>query len=127
MISKIRLPPGKPVYWIHEPRGLSHLTQLRVGLSKSNFRKSKHNFKDTTNPMCPTNDGIEDTEHFLLLCPCFDLKRQNFLVGIYALIRPLEYVNLKNEALSQLLLYDDDDFRNSLNRHILRAYARYYP
>ena len=40
---------------------LSYLTQLRVGLSKLNFHKFKHNFRDTINPMCPTNDGIEDT------------------------------------------------------------------
>ena len=64
-------------------------------------------------------DGIDDTEHFLLLYPCFDLQRQNLLAGIYALIRPLGYVNLKNEALLKLLLYGDDDFPNSLNRHIL--------
>ena len=60
--------------------------------------------------MCPTNDGIEDTEHFLLLCPCFDLRGQNLLAGIYVLLRPLGYVNLKNDALLQLSLYGNDDF-----------------
>ena len=44
------------------------LSQLRVGLSKLNFHKFKHNFRDRINPMCPSNDGIEDTEHCLLLC-----------------------------------------------------------
>ena len=95
MQMKIRL-PGKPVHGIHDRKDLSYLTQLRVGLSKLNFHKFKDNFKDTMNPMCPTNDGIEDTEHFLFLCPCFDLQRQNLLAGIYAL---LGYVNLKNDAL----------------------------
>ena len=62
-------------------------------------------------------------------CPCicslqeipynFDLQRQNLLAGIYALLRPLGYVNLKNDALLQLLWYGDDDFPDSLNRHIL--------
>ena len=119
MLSKIR-PPGKPVYGIHDPKGLSYLTQLRVGLSKLNYHKFKHNFKDTTNPMCPTNDGIEDTEHFLLLCPCFDVQRQDLLAGIYALVRPLGYVNLANEDLLQLLLYGHKDFPNLLNRDILK-------
>ena len=118
ILSKIH-PPGKPVCGIHDPKGLSYLTQLRVGLSKLNFHKFKHNFKDTTNPMCPTNDGIEDTEHFLLLCPCFDVQRRDLLAGIYALIRPLGYVNLANEALLQLLLYGNKDFPISLNRQIL--------
>ena len=118
MLLKIR-PHGKPIYGIHDPKGLSYLTQLRVGLSKLNFHKFKHNFKDTTKPMCLTNDGIEDTEHVLLLCPCFDLQRKNLLAGIYALLRPLGNVNLRNDAPLQLLLYGDDDFPNSLNRHIL--------
>ena len=42
-----------------------------------------------------------------------------FAYGIYALIRPPGYVNLKNEASLKLLLYGDDDLPNSLNRHIL--------
>ena len=109
LLSVIRL-PGKPFYGIHDPKGLSFLAQLRVGLSKLNYRKFKHNFRDTTNPMCPTNDGIEDTEHFLLLCPCFDVHRRDLLAGIFALLRPLGYVGLANDFLLQLLLYGDKDF-----------------
>ena len=118
LLSVIR-PPGKPFYGIHDPKGLSYITQLRVGLSKLNYHKFKHNFRDTPNPMCPTNDGIEDTEHFLLLCPCFDVHRRDLLAGIYSLIRPFGYGNLANELLLQLLLYGDKDFPDSLNRHIL--------
>ena len=70
------LSTAKSVFGIHDPMGLSHLTQLRVGLSKLNFHKFRHNFKDIVNPMCPTNDGVEDTEHFLLLCPSFAVQRQ---------------------------------------------------
>ena len=50
LLSKIR-PLPKSVFGIHDPRGLSYLTQLRVGLSKLNFHKFKHNFRDTINPM----------------------------------------------------------------------------
>ena len=69
--------------------------------------------------MCPTNDGIEDTEHFLLLCPYFDVHRRDLLAGIFALLRPLGYVDLANDFLLQLLLYGDKDFPDSVNRHIL--------
>ena len=31
--------------------------------------------------MCPTNDGVEDTEHFLLHCPSFDEERRDLLAG----------------------------------------------
>ena len=58
LLSIIR-PPAKSVFGIHDPSGLSYLTQV-------NFHKFNHNFRDTINPMRPTNDGIEDTEHFLL-------------------------------------------------------------
>ena len=51
-------------------------------LSKLNFHKFKHNFKDTINPMCPVNDGIEDTEHFLLLCNSFREQRFSLLAGV---------------------------------------------
>ena len=66
LLSIIR-PPSKSIFGIHDPIGLTSFSQIRVGLSKLNFHKFKHNFEDTINPMCPKNDGIEDTEHFLLL------------------------------------------------------------
>ena len=67
---------------------LSYRTQLRVGLSKLNFHKFKHNFKDVINPMYPKSDGIEDMEHFLLLCPSFDDQRRDLLTEIVTLVRP---------------------------------------
>ena len=45
-------PPSKSVYGTHDPKRLSILTQLRVGLSKLNYHKFKHNFRDTLNPLC---------------------------------------------------------------------------
>ena len=118
LLSIIR-PPAKSVFGIHDPMGLSHLTQLRVGLSKLNFHKFRHDFKDTVNPMCPTNDGVEDTEHFLLLCPSFAVQRQNLLAEILPLLRPYGYANLSNEVLMQLLLYGDENLPNDVNRNIL--------
>ena len=67
-LSKLIPPTPNLVYGIHDPKGLAILTQLRVGLSKLNYHKYRHNFRDTFNPLCPANDGVEDTKHFLLLC-----------------------------------------------------------
>ena len=72
-------PPANPVFGFHDPIGLSFLTQFRVGSSKLNFHKFKHNFGDAVNPICPSNDGIEDAEHFLLLCPSFDAQQRDLL------------------------------------------------
>ena len=119
LLSIIR-PPAKSVYGIHDRKGLSHLTQLRVGLSKLNFHKFKHNFRDTINPMCPTSDGIEDTEHFLLFCPSFDAQRQDILAGMVQSLRPfVQITNLSNDALTQLSFYGDQDLSYDLNKNII--------
>ena len=95
-------------------------SKLRVGLSKLNFHKFKHNFRDTINPMCPTSDGIEDTEHFLLLCPSFDAQRLDLFAGIVELIRPFrQIIDLSNDSLTQLLSHCDQELSNELNRDIL--------
>ena len=135
VLSRIR-PSAKSVFGIHDPIGLSYLLQirvglsklnclsyllqLRVGLSKLNFHKFKHNFRDTVNPMCPTNDGIEDTEHFLLLCPSFDIQRQDRLAGVSELLRPFVQIDtLPNNVLVQYLLYGNKELSNDINRNIL--------
>ena len=117
LISKIR-PPAKSVVGIHDPVGLSYLTQLRVGLSKLCFYKFKDNFRGSINPMCPTNDGIETRGHFLLLCRSFEVERLNLLAKVFELIRPYGYIDPSNEALTQLVLYGDKYPPNDLNRNI---------
>ena len=93
LLSIIR-PPPKLVSRIHDPKGLSILTQLRVGLSKPNLHKFKHSFRDTLNPLCPTNDGLEDTEHYFLLCHTFDANRLDLLHNLNAILLPHELINL---------------------------------
>ena len=118
LLSIIR-PPVNSTFGILDPTGLSYLTQLRVGLSKLNFHKLKYNFRDTLNPVCPVNDGIEDTEHFLLLCPSFVEPRRDLLAGVFALLRPSGYTDLQNRSLVQILLYGCKSFPNEINREIL--------
>ena len=65
LLSIIRS-PAISFYGIHDLKGLSYLTQLRVRLSKLNFHKFKHNFRDTINPMCPTSDGMFNFNIFSL-------------------------------------------------------------
>ena len=70
--------------------------------------------------MCPTNVGIEDTEHFLLLCPSFDVQRRDLLAGISVELRPFVDINsLPNDVLVQILLYGDKDLSNEINKNIL--------
>ena len=76
--------------------------------------------------MCSTSDGIEDTEHFLLLCPSFDLQRRDLLTGIVELLRSfVQITNLSNDALMQLLLSGDQYLSYDLNRNILELTLRF--
>ena len=72
------------------------------------------------NPMCPTNDGIEDTEHFLLLCPSFDIQWQDLLAGVSELLRPFVQIEtLPNNVLVQYLLYGNEELPNDVYRTLL--------
>ena len=81
--------------------------------------------RDSINPKCPTNDGIETREHFLLLCPSFEAERRNLLTRVFQLLRPYGYIDLSNEVLAQLLLYGDRYLPNDLNRNILELTLQY--
>ena len=98
-------PPANSVYGIHNPKGIAYLTQLRVGLSKLNFHKFKHDFKDSVNPMCSINDGIEDTEHFLLLCNSFTEQRHDLLAGVNDVLEAYGYSEAPDNDILQLILY----------------------
>ena len=75
--------------------------------------------------MCISNDGIEDTEHFLLLCPSLDIQRRDLLAGVLALVRPFALSNPSNEILTQLLMYANKDFPNEINRNITELTLRF--
>ena len=124
LISLIR-PPPKPVYSIHDPRGLAILTQLRVGLSMLNLHKFRHNFRDTLNPMCPSNDGVEDTEHFLLHCHSYNAYRTDLLDSINSTLQPYDLPNLSNALMLKLILYGDERLSVDSNSEILKATLRY--
>ena len=63
----------RSIFDIYDPIGLLCRTQLMLVHSKYNVEKFKHSFRDTINPMCLTNNGIEDTK----LCCCCALPFQN--------------------------------------------------
>ena len=60
-LLKLTRPSPKLAYSIYDPIGLAILAQLRVRFSKLNSRKFRHNFRETINPLCPSNDSIEVT------------------------------------------------------------------
>ena len=120
-LNKIIRPTPKQVFGIHDPKGLATLTQLRVGLSALNFHKFRHNFNDTLNPMCPINDGVEDTEHFLLHCHSYHLQRNSLLSHVQATLLSCGLSNLSNEDLVSIILYGDERLPLKSNKAIIKA------
>ena len=88
LLSLLR-PPSNSIFGIYNPQGLALLTQLRVGLSKLSYRKFRHNFRESINPMCPINDGVEDAEHYLLLCHSFRV-RYDLLASVLPVLRSFD-------------------------------------
>ena len=124
LLLKIR-PVHNSVYGIYNPKGISYLTQLRVGLSKLNYHKFKHNFVDTMSPMCPANDGIEDTEHFLLLCHSFNNNRRSLLAGVNEVFKAVGNIVDPNDNLLHILLYGDKNLSENANKQILDLTIQY--
>ncbi len=57
------------------------------------------------NSMYPTNDGIEEKEHFLLLYPAIDVQQPDLLTGALDILRPFVQTNtLLNDILVASLL-----------------------
>ena len=99
--------------------------QYRVRLSKLNFHKFKHNFRDTLNPLCPTNDGVEDTEHYFLLCNTYDADRRDLLSSVNAILLPHCLISLSNEELLKIILYGHEELPFDSNAKILTATLKY--
>ena len=124
-LSSIIHPPAKSVFGDYEPRGLSHLSQKRVGLSKLNFHKFRPSFRDTINPLCPKNVDIEDAVRFLLLCSSFDMQIRDLLARVTDLLRPfVDITNLPRDLFICLLLYGDQNLPNDLSKNIIELTSR---
>ena len=96
-----------------------------MGLSKLNFHQFKHNFKDAINPMCQVNDGIEDTEHFLLLCNSFRKQRCSLLAGVNDVLRACGHSESADINMLQLLLYGNKNLPLEANNMILNSTIKY--
>ena len=74
LLSFIR-PVQTNIYNIFDPKGLTFLTRLRLGLNHLNEHRFRHNFQDCLNPLCSCSLEIEDTSHYLLHCHHFSHHR----------------------------------------------------
>ena len=70
--------------------------------------KFRRNFRDTSNPMYPKNDGVEDTEYYLPYCHSYNAYRRDLLNSVNSTLLPYGLLNISNA-----LLRDAHDDSNS--------------
>ncbi len=66
------------------------LACIRLGLSPLRKHKFDHHFDDTPNADCIANDGIENTEHYLLLCKSFKDIRATLIQNVTDILIKLD-------------------------------------
>ena len=107
------------VYNCHNPKGLTFITSLRIGLIHLREHKFKHSFQDTINPLCSCSVNMESTEHFHLHCPQFVNERCTLL----STIGNINYRLLENtgSVLTQTLRFGNTSCNITDNTKILNA------
>ena len=118
LLSFIR-PIQSNVQKIFDPIELKLLTRSRLGCSRVNGHKVRHNFQDCLNSLCSCRLEIEDTVHYFLHCHHFSQYRLDLINNAKSVSNNFESfsVNVKRD----LLLYGDSCFDTNKNKLILEA------
>ena len=95
----------------------------RLGLSQLRYHKKRHAFKDTPIDKCLCNKGIEDTHHYLLVCPFYARHR-------VVLTSKIEKILLDNEITEfnfsvNLLLYEHPSLECPENKKAITLTLEY--
>ena len=70
---------GSTVFNCHNPKGVTLLTRLKLGLSHLREHKFKHTFQVSFKPIYSCGKDIETSAHILLHCPNYSNERSAFL------------------------------------------------
>ena len=116
LLSFIR-PVQTNIYNIFDPKGLTFLTRLRLGLSHLNEHRFRHNFQDCLNPLCSCSLEIEDTSHYLLHCHHFSHHRVVLMNSVKSICDNFD--SMSDNVKEDLLLYGDSRFDENKNKVIL--------
>ena len=75
--------------------------------------------------MCLINDGIENTEHFLLQCNAYSEQKRDLLGAINEVLQLHNVSTLPPQAIVRTMLYGDERFTYNHNRQILKVTVRF--
>ena len=99
--------------------GTRYITLLRMSLSPLKKHKFDHNFNDTPDIICPSGDGIENTEHFLLLCKSFRDIRATLMQNVSNIMR-VNFDIFPNKRKIEYLLYGCGTLQDDSNKMIIK-------
>ena len=71
--------------------------------------------------MSSINDGIENTEHFLLQCHAYSGQRRGLNNAINDMLHTHNILNLPDQALVWIMLYGDERFYFTQKKKILES------
>ena len=92
-------------------------------LSFLRYHKKCHNFIDIPSDICLCNHGIEDTNHFLFLCPFFALHRATLASSVIHILQKYNLNRLGNQ--SHLYIYGHPSINLADNRKIILSTIKY--
>ena len=114
----IRSAPNS-IHNCHIPKELNILRNL----SHLREHKFKHNFENSTNPLCNCGHDIESATHYLLHCTLFVNERRTFFSTLISLDCTL--LDNTNSSLTQTLLFGNMSFNSNKNLKVLIATIDY--
>ena len=112
-------PRENAIFEVHDIKGVTLLTHLRLDFSHLDEHKFRHNFNDIVNPMCSYGKEPETTIQYLLRCDLYLIYRLEPLNDVCALNGSLN--NSSQEKLLKILLYGAEDFTSQMNFEILKC------
>ena len=116
-------PAQTNIYNIFDPKGLTFLTRLRLGLNHLNEHRFRPNFQDCLNPLCSCSLEIEDTSHYLLHCHHFSHHRVALMNSVKSICDNFD--SMSDNVKEDLLLYGDSRFDENKTKVILKATINY--
>ena len=96
------------IYNIFDPKGLTFLTHLRLGLSHLNEHRFQHNLQNCLNSLCSCSLEIEDTSHYLLQFHHFSHHRVDLMNSVKSICDHFD--SMPDNVKGDLLLYGDLQF-----------------
>ena len=118
-ILKLIRPKPNNVYYCNDPKGISLLTRLRLGLSLLREHTFKHSFQDCLNHLCFCSNETETSTHYLLHCPTY----KNEIMTLLHKIKSINWsiLEFSDAVITNILLFGDNPLSDSCNTLILNS------